>query len=87
MPFHRVHDLLPSSVAHRYIQESPIVMARRGLCSSGSWWLRVDLPLVSLSGDLDGEAPVTERGDDQAATRVGSIRLGMAWPTESPPLD
>ena len=25
-----------------------------------------------------GEAPVAERGDDQAAARVGGIRLGMA---------
>jgi hypothetical protein len=34
VPFYRVHDLLPSSVAHGHIQESPIVMACRGLCGS-----------------------------------------------------
>ena len=33
-PFHRVRDLLPSSVPRRDIQESPLVMARRGLCGS-----------------------------------------------------
>ena len=40
--------------------------------------LHADRPLVSPSGDLDGEAPVAERGDDQAAACVGGIRLGMA---------
>ena len=35
-------------------------------------------PLISPSGDLGGEAPIAERGDDQAAPCVGSIRLGMA---------
>ena len=39
--------------------------------------LRADGPLVSASGDLDGESPVAERGDDQAAARVGGIGLGM----------
>jgi hypothetical protein len=44
--------------------------------------LRADGPLVSPSGDLGGEAPVAERGDDQPAARVGGIRLGMAGRTE-----
>ncbi len=44
--------------------------------------LRADGPLVSPSGDLDGEAPGAEWGDDQAAAHVGGIRLGMAWRTE-----
>ena len=39
-------------------------------------------PLVSSSGDLDGEAPGAQRGDDQAAARVGGIGLGMARRTE-----
>ena len=38
--------------------------------------------LFSPSGDLDGEAPSAEWGDDQPAPRVGGIRLGMAWGTE-----
>jgi len=44
--------------------------------------LRADRPLISRSGDLDGEAPVAERGDDQPAPRVRGIRLGMTWRTE-----
>ena len=44
--------------------------------------LRADGPLISSSGDLGGEAPGAERGDDQAAARVGGIRLGMAGRTE-----
>jgi len=39
--------------------------------------LRAGPPLVSPSGELGGEAPVTERGD-QPAARVGGIRLRMA---------
>ncbi len=31
---------------------------------------------------LNGEAPVAVRGDDQAAARVGGIRLGVARRTE-----
>jgi hypothetical protein len=46
------------------------------------WWRRADLPLVSPLSDLDGEAPAAERGDDQPAVHVGSIRLGMARRTE-----
>jgi hypothetical protein len=46
------------------------------------WSLRADGPLVSPSRDLDGEAPVAERDDDQPAAGVGGIRLGMAWRTE-----
>jgi hypothetical protein len=38
----------------------------------------VDGPLVSPSGDLDGQAPGAERPDDQATACVGGIRLGMA---------
>ena len=41
-------------------------------------WLRADGPLISPSRDLDGESPVAERGDDQAAADVGGIRLRMA---------
>jgi hypothetical protein len=37
---------------------------------------------ISPSGDLGGEAPVAERGDDQPAPCVGSIRLGMARGTK-----
>ena len=33
---------------------------------------------LSAPGHLDGEAPVAERGDDQPAVRVRSIRLRMA---------
>ena len=44
--------------------------------------LRTNGPLVSASGDLGGEAPVSERGDNQAAARVGGIRLRMTWRTE-----
>ncbi len=44
--------------------------------------LRADRPLISPSGDLGGEAPVAERGDDQPAAGVGGIRLGMARRTE-----
>jgi hypothetical protein len=44
----------------------------------GGGALRADRPLISLSGDLAGEAPLAERDDDQAAARVGGIRLGMA---------
>jgi hypothetical protein len=44
--------------------------------------LRADRPLISPSGDLDGEAPLAERGDDQPAPRVGGIRLGVAGRTE-----
>jgi hypothetical protein len=40
--------------------------------------LRADCPLISPSSDLAGEAPVAEWDDDQAAARVGGIRLGMA---------
>jgi hypothetical protein len=39
-------------------------------------------PLVGRSGELGGEAPVTERGDNQPAARVGGIRLGMAGRAE-----
>jgi hypothetical protein len=39
-------------------------------------WLRADGPLVSPSDDLNAEAPLAERGDDQPAARVGGIRLG-----------
>jgi hypothetical protein len=42
----------------------------------------VDRPLIGTSDDLDSEAPGAERGDDQAAARVGGIRLGMARRTE-----
>jgi hypothetical protein len=42
-------------------------------------------PPISPTGDLAGEAPVADRGDDQAAARVGGIRLGMARRTEGPP--
>ena len=41
-----------------------------------------DRPLINSSGDLGGEAPGAERGDDQAAARVGGIRLGVARRTE-----
>jgi len=44
--------------------------------------LRADGPLISSSGDLDGEAPGAERGDEHPATHVGGIRLGMAWRAE-----
>ncbi len=44
--------------------------------------LRADGPLISSSGDLDGEAPVAERGDEHPAAHVGGIRLGMAWRAE-----
>jgi hypothetical protein len=44
--------------------------------------LRADRPLISPPSDLDGEAPAAERGNDQAAARVGGIRLGMAGRTE-----
>jgi len=44
----------------------------------GGGALRADRPLISPSGDLAGEAPLAERDDDQAAARVGGIRLGMA---------
>jgi hypothetical protein len=33
---------------------------------------------MSPAGDLAGEAPGAERGDDQLAARVGGIRLRMA---------
>ena len=46
--------------------------------------LRAARPLISPAGDLDGEAPGAEGGDDQPTTRVGGIRLGMAWRTERP---
>src|SRR5690349_15588350 len=51
---------------------------------AGRWFarLRADRPLISPSGDLCGEAPGTERGDDQAAAHVGGIRLGVAWRAE-----
>src|SRR5258708_21718195 len=51
---------------------------------AGRWFgrLRADRPLISPSGDLNGEAPGTERGDDQAAAHVGGIRLRMARRTE-----
>jgi hypothetical protein len=39
-------------------------------------------PLIGTSDDLDSEAPGAERGDDQAAARVGGIRLGMAGRAE-----
>ena len=41
-----------------------------------------DRPLVSPAGDLGGEAPGAERGDDEAAARVGGIGLGMAGRTQ-----
>lgn len=44
--------------------------------------LRLDRPLIGPADDLDREAPVAERGDDQAAACVGGIRLGMAGGTE-----
>jgi len=44
--------------------------------------LRLDRPLIGPADDLDDEAPLAERGDDQAAARVGGIRSGMAWRTE-----
>jgi hypothetical protein len=37
---------------------------------------------IGPAGDLDGEAPVAEWGDDQPTARVGGIRLGMARRTE-----
>ena len=40
--------------------------------------LRVDRPLIDPADDRDGEAAGADRGDDQAAARVGGIRLGMA---------
>jgi hypothetical protein len=39
----------------------------------------------SAPGHLDGEAPVAERGDDQPAVRVRSIRLRMASGAERDP--
>jgi hypothetical protein len=44
--------------------------------------LRADRPLVATSDDLNGESALAQRGDDQAATRVGGIGLGMAGRTE-----
>jgi hypothetical protein len=44
--------------------------------------LRADRPLVSPAGDLDGEAAVAERGDNQPAARVRRIRLRVAPSTE-----
>src|SRR6266852_8478701 len=46
------------------------------------WSLRADRPLVSPSGDLHGEAPVAERGDDEPTAGIGGIRSGMARRTE-----
>jgi len=39
------------------------------------WSLRADRPLISASGDLEGEAAGAERVDDQAAARVRGMRL------------
>ena len=44
--------------------------------------LRADRPLTSPSGDLAGEAPVAERGDDQPAACIRGIGLGMTPATE-----
>src|SRR5713226_3257084 len=47
---------------------------------AGGWSgrLRTDRPLISPSGDLEGEVPLAERTDDEPAPRVGGIGLGVA---------
>src|ERR1700730_10125333 len=66
------------SFISRLLKRVPSAVASR---SCGQ--LRVGPPLVSPSADLDRKkAPGAERGDDQAAARVGGIRLGMAPGTE-----
>jgi hypothetical protein len=44
--------------------------------------LRADRPLIGPADDRDGEAAGADRGDDQAAARVGGIRLDVARRTE-----
>src|SRR5258708_38276769 len=43
---------------------------------------RLDRPLISTAPDVADEAPVAERGDDQAAAREGGMRSGIAGRTE-----
>jgi hypothetical protein len=51
-------------------------------CGPVSWSATRGWSTCQPSGDRGGESPVAERGDDQAAPRVGGIRLCMAWRAE-----
>jgi hypothetical protein len=46
--------------------------------------LRTDGPLVSPQGDLDGEAPVAVRGDDQPAVKQVSMKVVVVAPIVTP---
>jgi hypothetical protein len=52
---------------HRLTRQLTRLVASRSLAR-----LRANRPLLGTAGDLDGEAPVAECGDDEPTARVGA---------------
>jgi hypothetical protein len=72
---------VPLSSAGSSPESSPGVFRLPGT-PGDSRRLGADRPLIDSSDDLDGEAPLAERGNHHPTVHVGRIRSGMACRTE-----